>query len=87
MTKEQVLIEHIQDYLDSGMYQYEACYLDKEDLKLIIEALEKKNLLNKIRAEIDRQEKWLLQAGCNIHNVDIALDVIKSTLTAWEVKP
>ena len=86
MTKEQVLIEHIRDYLDSGMYQYEACYLNKEDLQLIIEALEKKNLLSKIRTEIERQEKWLLQAGYNSYNVNIALDAIKSTLTDWRVK-
>ena len=40
MTKEQVLINHIQEYLDSGMWQYEACYLNKDDLKVIIKALE-----------------------------------------------
>lgn len=39
MTREQVLINHIQEYLDSGMIQYEACYLNKDDLKVIIEAL------------------------------------------------
>ena len=86
MSKELVLINHIQDYIDSGKYQYEACYLNKEDLNLIIKALEKKNLLSKIRAEIEKQEKWLLQVGCNTYNVDIALDVIKSTLTDSEVK-
>jgi hypothetical protein len=40
MTKEQVLINHIQEYLDSGMWQYEACYLNKNDLKVIIKALD-----------------------------------------------
>ena len=40
MTREQVLINHIQEYLDSGMWQYEACYLNKDDLKVIIKALE-----------------------------------------------
>ena len=39
MTTKEVLIEHIQEYLDSGMYNYEACYLSKEDLELILEAL------------------------------------------------
>ena len=39
MTREQVLINHIQEYLDSGMWQYEACYLNKNDLKVIIKAL------------------------------------------------
>ena len=40
MTREQVLINHIQEYLDSGMWQYETCYLNKDDLKVIIKALE-----------------------------------------------
>lgn len=40
MTREQVLINHIQKYFDSGMWQYEACYLNKDDLKVIIKALE-----------------------------------------------
>jgi hypothetical protein len=52
MTKEQVLINHIQEYLDSGMWQYEACYLNKDDLKVIIKALEQEDILDKIRAEI-----------------------------------
>lgn len=38
-------------------------------------------VLDKIRAEIEKQEKWLLQIGCNTYNVDIALDAIKSILT------
>ena len=39
---------------------------------------------DKIRAEIERQEKWLLQAGCNTYNVDIALDAIKSVVAESE---
>ena len=38
-------------------------------------------VLDKIRAEINRQEKWLLQAGYTAYNVDIALDAIKSVVT------
>ena len=37
-------------------------------------------ILNKIRAEIDRQEKWLLQAGYTAYNTDIAFDAIKAVL-------
>lgn len=37
-----------------------------------------------IRAEIDRQEKWLLQAGYTAYNVDIAFDSIKSVLAESE---
>lgn len=36
--------------------------------------------LDKIRAEIDRQEKWLLQAGYTAYNTDIAFDAIKAVL-------
>lgn len=38
----------------------------------------------KIRAEIDRQEKWLLQAGYTAYNADIAFDAIKSVLAESE---
>lgn len=39
-----------------------------------------KDVLDKIKAEIEKQEKWLLQAGYNQYNVDIALSTIKSLL-------
>lgn len=41
---------------------------------------DKVKILDKIRAEIERQEKWLLQASYNAYNVDIAFDSIKSVL-------
>jgi len=41
-------------------------------------------VLDKIRAEIDRQEKWLLQAGYTAYNVDIAFDAIKSVVVESE---
>ena len=41
MTREQVLINYIQEYLDIGLWQYEACDLNKDDLELIIKALAK----------------------------------------------
>ena len=40
----------------------------------------KSDVLDKIRAEIDRQEKWLLQAGYTPYNTDIAFDAIKTVL-------
>lgn len=40
--------------------------------------------LDKLRTEIDRQEKWLLQAGYTAYNVDIAFDAIKSALAESE---
>ena len=48
--------------------------------KKTVDKLISVNVLNKIRAEIDRQEKWLLQAGYIAYNVDIAFDAIKSVV-------
>lgn len=45
----------------------------------------KLDTLDKIRAEIDRQEKWLMSAGYNAYNVDIAFNSIKSVLSESEV--
>jgi hypothetical protein len=44
----------------------------------------KNKTLEKIRAEIDRQQKWLLQAGYTAYNVDIAFDAIKSVVAESE---
>ena len=40
--------------------------------------------LNKIRAEIEKQEKWLLKAGYTAYNVDIAFDAIKAVIAESE---
>lgn len=48
-------------------------------------ALEKEQpTLNKIRSEIERQDKWLAQAGYNAYNVDIAFHSIKLALARTE---
>ncbi len=44
------------------------------------------DILNKIREEIEKQEKWLLQAGYTAYNTDIAFDAIKSVLAENEDK-
>lgn len=41
-------------------------------------------VLDKIKAEIDRQQKWLLQAGHTVYNVDIAFDAIKAVVAESE---
>lgn len=38
------------------------------------------DLLDKIRTEIERQEKWLMDAGYNAYNVDIAFSSIFSSI-------
>lgn len=40
MTKKEVIINNIQEYLDSEMWKYEGCDLGKEDLETIVDALE-----------------------------------------------
>lgn len=42
------------------------------------------NVIEQIKAEIDRQQKWLLHAGYTVYNVDIALDAIKSVVAESE---
>ena len=42
------------------------------------------NIIEQIRTEINRQEKWLLQAGYTAYNVDIAFDTIKAVLAESE---
>lgn len=37
-------------------------------------------ILEKVRSEIEKQRKWLTNAGYNTYNVDIALDSIKHAL-------
>ena len=44
------------------------------------------NIIEQIKAEINRQEKWLLQAGYTAYNVDIAFDTIKAVLAESEYK-
>lgn len=43
------------------MWQYEACYLNKNDLEVIIKALERKSVLDKIRTEIKGEYRIILK--------------------------
>lgn len=44
------------------------------------------DVLDKIRAEIEKQENWLFIAGLNTYNVDIAFKTIKAVLAESEVQ-
>lgn len=46
--------------------------------------LDQESMLEKIRAEIDCQEKWLMDAGYNAYNVDIAFNSIRSVVKESE---
>lgn len=57
-------------------------------LQMAIKALLQEPVLDKVKTEIDRQEKWLLQlhTGYTAYNVDIAFSAIKSVLKESEVE-
>ena len=40
----------------------------------------KSDVLDKIKAEIEAQEKWLAEAGYNAYNVSVAFNAIKRAL-------
>lgn len=72
-------------YIVVGKEKYR---VTEQTIKAVIaaKALEQEPILDKIRAEIEKQEKWLLQAGYNEYNVDIAFSSIKSVLAESEDK-
>jgi len=41
-------------------------------------------VIDKIKAEIEKQDKWLAQAGYNAYNVDIAFNSIKHVIAESE---
>ena len=51
-----------------------------------IPALEQESILDKIRTEIEVQEKRLMSAGYTAYNVDIAFNSIKSVLAESEAR-
>ena len=59
-------------------------YADIIDMQPTLSVNPQEPNLNKIRAEIDRQEKWLLQAGYTAYNIDIAFDSIKNVIAESE---
>ena len=61
-------------------------FVGEEEAKEFDEYLknQQESVLDKIKAEIERQEKWLMTAGYNAYNVDIALDAIKSAVAESE---
>lgn len=52
-------------------------WADKDEQNL---EMKQDAIIDKIKAEIEYQEKWLLEAGYNAYNLDIAFNSIKSAL-------
>lgn len=89
MSREE-LINYLKEYIDSGAWKYEGCYLCKEDLELIVKALEQEpcedcktvttsdsiQALMEIYDEVNRTEN----AVCYLTSADN--EVIKSAIKA-----
>lgn len=52
--------------------------------KKVVGKLISVDVLDKIRAEIEKQEKWLFQQRLTAYNVDIALNAIKAVIAESE---
>lgn len=48
------------------------------------ELISQKVILDKVKDEIKKQDKWLAQAGYNAYNVDIAFNSIKRVISESE---
>lgn len=56
---------------------------DAEAFEMAIKLLEQETVPDKVKAEIEKQEKWLMSAECNVsnaYNVYTAFNSIKSVL-------
>ena len=85
MTREEAI-----DLLDNLIGMVEDNHNSNYDtaFKMAIKALEHEPIIDKVRTEIDRQEKWLMQlhTGYTAYNIDIAFSAIKSVLKESEVE-
>ena len=71
-------------YIIDGNDKYEVTEQCIKAMKATNRMATADDVLDKVRAEIDRQEKWLMSAGYNAYNVDIAFNSIKSVLSESE---
>lgn len=58
-------------------------WADKDEQNL---SMRKESILDKIKDEVEKQEKWLFLAGLTTYNVDIAFSSIKAVLKESEVQ-
>lgn len=60
--------------------------LDSNEMRDLVEFLTtlKQEPIDKVKAEVEEQEKWLMSAGYNAYNAKIAFDAIKSQLKKSE---
>lgn len=73
------LLKSIVPPLDIEIFRKTAKHYEAIDM-----AIKSLEAWEKVKAEIDRQQKWLLQAGYTMYNVDIAFDAIKAVVAESE---
>ena len=86
MTRErEKAIEILKEIIDEGwlISDFDKC-IAIDACEMAIEGIKALEILDKIKTEIEKQEKWLLQAGYNQYNVDIAFHSIKAIKSALE---
>ena len=64
---------------------YEYCKAQEDAIEIQL-AVKNGIPLDDLRAEIERQERWLMDTGYNACSVDIAFDAIKSVIAESEDK-
>jgi hypothetical protein len=74
------LIIDIPDTIGKHIRESYNIHLSDATLMKVKKAIKSGTPLDDLIAEIDRQEKWLAQAGYTPYNTDIAFDAIKSVL-------
>ena len=76
-TEEEFIYQLISPYCETVVEKK----LSKKELKSILhKGMKAESSANKIIAEVESQEKWLLSAGYNAYNIDIAFKSILSRI-------
>ena len=83
--------EEYEEFLDMPIKTLEQESTFQKKAEIVISQLRAdrdrlQDAFDKLRAEIERQEKWLMDAGYNQYNVDISLDAIKSVVDKYKAK-
>ena len=83
--------EEYEEFLDMPIKTLEQESTFQKKAEIVISQLRAdrdrlQDAFDKLRAEIERQEKWLMVAGYNQYNVDIALDAIKLVVDKYKAE-
>lgn len=62
------------------------CHRYSKVIRDTVAEIRQEPVLDKLRAEIERQEKWLMDAGYNAYNVDIAFNAVKLAVDKYRAE-